>query len=137
MSDPLSKLKAFFTGKQTADLVPAAARQRAIDAAIDLAVGDINDPEAFRRLVDAVAVYLGATSPTPPGKPRARAAPVVPFGPKKGRPLSALTPPELERLERWLTGAIHNQQREEYREANLSLRAAVRSELQARTLVTP
>lgn len=62
---------------------------------------------------------------------------MVPFGPKKGRPLSSLTPPELERLERWLTGAIHNQQREEYREANLSLRAAVRSELQARTLVTP
>lgn len=132
-ADPLSKLKAFFTARQTLDLVPAAARQRAIDAAIDLAVGDINDPEAFQRLVDAVAVYLGATS-SPPGKPRARAAaPVVPFGPKKGRPLSSLTPPELERLERWLTGAIHNQQREEYRDANLSLRAAVRSELQTRT----
>ena len=109
-------------------LVSEVTRRRAIDAAIDLAVGDINDPAAFTRLVTAVSVHLDAER-----QKRANATPAVPFGWQKGRSLTVLTLNQLQRLEQYVTGTIHNAKKAQFRDSNLTLRAAILAELHRRS----
>ena len=109
-------------------LVADAARRQVIDAAITLAVGDIYDAQAFAALLRAVDVHREAHR-----RRVAEPSPVVPFGHHQGKPVSALTTSELQRLEQYVTGAIHNAQKAKFRPANLTLRAAVIAELHSRT----
>ncbi len=124
LTDALSRVRRALT---PARLVVAAARRQVVDAAIELASGDIHDAAAFERLLDAAAVFREAQrreAKTP--QPR------FPFGPRAGQPVTTGTTAELERLESWLTGAIHNAQKAQFREANLALRGAVSAELRTR-----
>ncbi len=123
-TDALSRVRRAFT---PARLVAAAARRDVVDAAIELASGDIRDAAAFERLLGAVAVFREAER-----REQKTPQPRLPFGPRAGQPVTTGTTAELERLEQWLTGAIHNAQKAQFREANLALRGAVIAELRTR-----
>lgn len=107
-----------------ASLFAALAKRRAVDAAIAFAVGDVSDPAAFDAMCSAVGAHLEAQK-----KKAGVTAPVMPFGPKKGQPLSALTPTELENLERFVSASLRQPEKARFRNANLALRAQVLAEL--------
>lgn len=123
-TEALSRVRRALT---PARLVAAAARRDVVDAAIELASGDIHDVATFVRLLDAVAVFREAER-----REQKTPQPRFPFGPRAGHSITTGTTAELERLEHWLTGVIHNQQKAQFREANLALRTAVVAELRSR-----
>lgn len=115
-----------------AQLVAAATRRRAVDAAIALVCNDIDDSAAFESLCAAVSYHLEARR-----EAAAAPAPSVPFGPKAGQPLTALALGELHSLERYVTNALRSREKQRFRSANLSLRAALVEELHRRGRVSP
>lgn len=107
-----------------AQLLAAATRRSAVDAAVSFVTGDLHDAKAFEALCRAVERHLETlreASATP--------AAVVPFGGKKGQPLSALSVGELHYFERFVTDALRDPEKQKYRSANLHLRSALLAEL--------
>lgn len=125
LPEALSFLRALTPGR----LVSAAARAAVRKAAVALASGDPrDDAAAFERLLIAVDVFHEAERAR-----RREPAPVVPWGPRAGQPLSSCSLAELERLECALTSALHNAQKAQFRASNLALRGAVVAELRKRS----
>lgn len=108
-----------------ANVVHTATRQRVIDAAIELACGDIYDASAFEGLLRAVQAHLGATRGRGP-------VATVPWGPKRGKPVSELSIAELLALESTISRLIDAPEKRNFRGANMQLRIALRAELERR-----
>lgn len=103
-------------------------RRRVIDAAVALAVGDIYDEVAFDRVVAAVKRVLRQEE----GPVVAPRSPVVPFGVWRDKPIDVVPTHDLLGLSRYLTKAITQPAKADWKASNYALLAAVRAELQRR-----
>ena len=104
-------------------------RRRVIDAAVDLAVGDIYDEVAFDRVVAAVKRVLRQEE----GPAVTSRAPVIPFGAWRNKPVDVVPTRELLGLSNYLTRAIQTPAKADWKASNYALLAAVRAELKRRT----
>lgn len=111
----------------SARLVLSATRKQVVDAAVTLAVGDIDDAQAFEALVSVVKLYLDARR-----EDASTPAPTVPFGPHRGQPLKVLPKSELLSLERYVSESLRDAAKRRFVSANLALRAAILAELHRR-----
>jgi hypothetical protein len=110
-------------------LVAHATRKRVIDAAINLAAGDVYDEAAFSALEAAMSLHRATVASG--GQPPAAGA-VVPFGTYSGQPVTQLPTGELQRLERYLPQALQDAAKRRFHAANLRLLGAIRAELDRR-----